>query len=129
MKSFLMFAIVVLLAVPGQARLGDSLNELKRRYGQPMDADNTKEAGAAQYSFNWNQYAIIVTLQDGFSVAEEYTRRNGRDFTLQEVNELLKESSPGLAWTQVDGSTWKQRDRRASWTGKSLLVEEKQRAR
>lgn len=128
MKTILAALLVVLLPLSGEARLGDSLKELKRRYGQPMDGANPKEAGSSQYTFYWEQYTLTVTLLDGFSVAEEFTRRNNRDFTLQEVRYLLNESTPGLTWTQVDGSTWKQRDRVATWTGKSLVVQEKQRA-
>jgi hypothetical protein len=67
-------------------------------------------------------------VQEGLSVSEEFTRTDRRDFTLQEVRDLLVEGSdPGLAWTQVDGSTWQQRDRTAVWTAGSLVVQEKAR--
>jgi hypothetical protein len=129
-KTLVAAVVVALLPLSGEARLGDSYKELKRRYGQPMDsATNPKEADSAQYVFYWEQYVITATIQDGFSVAEEFARRNHRDFTLDEVRYLLNESTPGVSWTQLNGSTWKQRDRVATWSGKTLVVQEKQRAR
>jgi len=129
MKAILSSLLVLLFALPSQARLGETLKELKRRYGQPINAENAKETHTTHYSFYWEQYVIEVTLEEGRSVSEQYTRQNRRDFSLQEVRLLLEESSPGLAWTQVDGSNWKQQDRVATWTGKALVVQEKQRAR
>ena len=125
MKPILTFLLIVLFALSSEARLGDSLKELKRRYGQSGGSENTKDERAVRYSFYWEQYVINATLQDGLSVSEEFTRQNGRDFTLPEVRYLLQESTPGLSWTQVDGSTWKQRDRVATWSGKALVVQEK----
>jgi len=114
---------------PGHARLGDSLKDLKRKYGEPIDAESGSEAGADRYSFRWYNYLVTVTVRDGSSVSEEFARADRKEFSLSEVQQLLMESSePGLAWTQTDGSTWKQQDRVATWSARSLMVEEKARA-
>ncbi len=130
MKLAIAFLLFILSVPPGQARLGETYKELKRRYGQTLDAEADKEAGADHYTFRWERYVVKVTVQGGTSVSEEFTREDRREFTAQEVQELLVESSdPGLAWIKVDGSTWKQRDRIATWSARSLVVDEKARRR
>lgn len=130
MKPFLICLLLAISAVPGEARLGETLRDLKRRYGQPFNAEASKETGTDRYTFAWDRYNVTVTVVDGNSVSEEFTRTDRREFTLQEIRGLLVESSdPGLAWTQVDGSTWKQQDRTAAWSARSLLVQEKARGR
>ena len=132
MKAPPLFAIVLTLLaiseVTSQARLGENFKDLKRRYGQPIDADNSTEVGAAHYSFRWYSYQVSVIIRDGTSVSETFTRNDHKEFGLSEVQDLLMESSdPGLSWTQADGSTWRQQDRVATWTARSLTVEEKAR--
>lgn len=129
MKLLVIFSLLVISAASSQARLGESIKELKRRYGQPIDVQETREAGADRYTFQWQQYTIAVTVLQGLSVSEEFTRQNAREFSLEEVRLLLAESTPGLTWAQVNGNTWKQRDRVASWSRRSLVVQEKARAK
>jgi hypothetical protein len=130
MKLVLTLLLWTMSTVGGQARLGETIKDLKRRYGQPMEVEATKETGTTRYLYAWDRYTITVLVQEGRSVSEEFTRTDRREFTLQEVRDLLVEASdPGLAWTQVDGSTWQQRDRTAIWTARSLVVQEKARGR
>jgi hypothetical protein len=130
MKLVLTLLLWMMSTVCGQARLGETIKDLKRRYGQPMEVEATKESGTTRYLYAWDRYTITVLVQEGRSVSEEFTRTDRREFTLQEVRDLLVEGSdPGLAWTQVDGSTWQQRDRTAIWTARSLVVQEKARGR
>ena len=156
MKLVLTLLLWTMSTVCGQARLGETIKDLKRRYGQPMEVEATKESGTTRYLYAWDRYTITVLVQEGRSVSEEFTDEFGLegdalcvcamtpepfeavgrwydDFsqtTDEEVRDLLVEGSdPGLAWTQVDGSTWHQRDRTAIWTARSLVVQEKARGR
>ena len=124
MKTVLVFALFMLLAAPSQARLRESIADLKRRYGQPLDVQGTKEAGISHYRFQWYSYMVEVTVREGRSVSEEFTRRDRRDFSLSEIQGLLADSSePGIAWVAEKGNTWKQSDRMATWSQRSLLVQ------
>jgi hypothetical protein len=116
--------VFVLSAASAVARVGDSMDELKRHYGRPLDVEGTKKAPIDRCTFQRDQYLIAVNLRDGLSVSEEFTRRDRRDFTLQEVRELLALSGfPGAAWQQVSATTWKQRDRMAVWADRTLAVQ------
>jgi hypothetical protein len=123
----LLLALSLLLALPrlAPARVGDSLEELKRRYGRPLEITGSKTAPTSHAAFQRDRLRIAVTLTDGLSVSEEFTRRDGQDFTLQEVRILLAENatSPGASWRQTTATTWLQRDRTATWAGRALLVE------
>ncbi len=124
MKTMLALALSVLFAVPSQARLGESIAELKRHYGQSLGVEGTKEARISRYRFQWYSYSVEVTVREGLSVSEEFTRRDRQDFSLAEVQSLLAESSePGIRWVVEKGNTWKQRDRVAMWSQRSLLVQ------
>ena len=124
MKTMLALALFMLSAAPSQARLGESISELKRRYGQPLDVEGTKEARISHYRFQWYSYNVTVTVREGLSVSEEFTRRDRQDFSLAEVQGLLMDSSePGIRWAVENGNTWKQRDRVATWSQRSLLVQ------
>ena len=125
-----LFLLVTLAAVPSQARLGENLKELRRRYGPSIGAESSRDARSDRYTFRWELYTIDIVMEGGLSVSETFTRADKREFTLQEVRYLLRESvEPGLAWTQVDGDTWKQQDRTATWAARSLTVQEKARGR
>ena len=126
MKTVVAFALVMLFAAPGQARLGESISELKRRYGQPLDVEGTKVARINHYRFQWYSYNVTVAVREGLSVSEEFTRRDRQDFSLAEVQVLLADSSePGIRWVVEKGNTWKQRDRVATWSQRSLLVQDR----
>jgi len=129
MKLAVALLLFFISVMPGHALLGDSLKDLKRKYGQPIDAGTSREAGTDRYEFRWYSYLVTVMVHDGSSVSEEFTRADRKEFSLGEVQKLLMESSePGLTWTQVNGSTWKQQDRVATWSARLLTVEEKARA-
>ncbi len=129
-KTFSVALTVLLVsAAISQARLGENLKDLKRRYGQPIDAENSSEAGTSHYTFRWYSYQVAVIVHDGMSVSETFTRNDRKEFSLSDVQDLLVESSdPGLSWKQTDGSTWRQQDRVATWSARTLTVEEKARA-
>lgn len=126
MKPNLLLLLALVAAWPVQARLGDNTVDLKRRYGQPVGAEGTEEEKTTRFTYAWDRYKIVVTVTQGLSVSEEFSRADGREMTLQEVRDLLTfASDPGLSWVQVDGSFWKQKDRTAVWSARSLLVQEK----
>jgi hypothetical protein len=123
MKTLLALALCVLLTVPAGARIGESMYELKLRYGRPLDVVGTKETEIDHANFQRDNYYIEVKLRDGRSVSESITKRDRRDFTMQEVQDLLVDAGfPGAAWRQVNSMTWTQRDRTAVWSSKTFTV-------
>lgn len=124
MKMSLAAALFLALAAPGHARVGETMEELKKRYGHPLDVEGAPEAPTSRWRFQDRQYVIHVTMRKNRSVSEELTRRDGRDFTLEEVRTLLADgSAPGAAWEQVSGTMWRQADRVATWFSRTLLVQ------
>jgi hypothetical protein len=124
MKMPLALALFVTLTAPGTARVGETMAELKLRYGQPIDVEGEPESPTSRWTFQERNYVIVVTLRKNRSESEEFTRRDHRDFTLAEVRELLEESAaPGAGWSQVSGKSWRQGDRVATWFERTLLVQ------
>ena len=123
MKTLAALVLFALLTARGGARVGESLYELKLRYGRPFDVAGTDESAIDHASFQRDNYRIEVRLRDGRGVSETITKRDRRDFTLQEVQDLLVDAGfPGAAWRQVNPATWTQRDRTAVWSGRTFTV-------
>lgn len=58
----------------GEARLGESLAELKKRFGEPIEDTMVPEADLRQLSFKTHDLRVSVTLIDGNSASEQYVR-------------------------------------------------------
>ncbi len=124
MKMLPALALFVALTAQGTARVGETMAELKQRYGQPLDVEGKPESPTSRWRFQDRQYVIIVTLRKNRSVSEELTRRDQRDFTLREVREILDDNAaPGADWQQVSGRSWRQGDRVATWFERTLLMQ------
>ena len=123
MKTLLALVLLTGFTLPARALLGESLPELQRRYGRPLEAPAPTVKGTDVYTFIWETYNVAVTLKDGQSASEEFAKRDRRSFTLEEVRSLLAEGAdPGVAWVQVTATRWKQRDRVAEWAGQSVRI-------
>lgn len=116
MRILLALVLCLSFAPLSRAAIGETLAELRQRYGPPLDAEGKPDAPTSRWTFTDRRYLIVVTLRNNRSIAEEFTRRDRRDFTLREVRELLDDNeAPGAGWREVSARQWRQGDRVASW--------------
>jgi hypothetical protein len=101
------FALLTLLFVVGvtataQARLGENADQLVQRYGDPLRETDQKSQGdkiaLAQVTFQKGGFQVNVTLVDGISVSETFSKINDEAVTLAEVQILLNANSQGFGW-------------------------------
>lgn len=96
-------------------RIGESREQIVERYGEPKleEADKTKIPGAMergfdrQLSFLHNNTIVIVKMQKGESVAEQFIFLRAAkpapitDATLGSVEAILESSSGGQKWVRL----------------------------
>jgi hypothetical protein len=123
MKTLFALTLCALLAAPAGAQVGETMGELKLRYGPPLEVEGTKETRTDHATFQYGNYRVVVTLRDGRSAGETITRRDRRDFTQREVQEFLEDAGFSAAvWRRVSGTSWTQRGRTAVWASKTFTV-------
>ncbi|HSI63191.1 MAG TPA: hypothetical protein VLE43_08725 [Candidatus Saccharimonadia bacterium] len=89
MKHFIMLAVGwVIASVPVEARVGESLDDLKARYGDPVPL-KPRFPGTTQFEFRKDNFSIKASFFDGRCVAE-YFRREDREITDEDIKILLK---------------------------------------
>ena len=85
-----------------QARLGETPDQLVKRYGEPLSQVKQAADGTAIAlvfaNFQKSGFEIEVTLSNGVSVAESFRKLNGDILTLNEVRTLLADNAQGRAW-------------------------------
>lgn len=98
----LTFLFVVSVTATAQARLGETPDQLVARYGQPLQENDQKAEGdkvAASYvGFQKGGFYINVTISDGISVKERFSKVNHEALTLSETRTLLDANSQGHEW-------------------------------
>ncbi len=67
------------LALPAQARLGETEQELTKRFGHPVESSKIEKFEFVQHIYKNHDLLIGVTLIDGKSASEQYTRTSGKE--------------------------------------------------
>jgi hypothetical protein len=95
MKTRLLFlAILFLAAAPlSFARLGETLDQCKTRYGGP-----TGQYGEDEFLFTRDHTAITVHFRANRSVQEDFGPDAGGTLSEAQVAEILQENSEGSTW-------------------------------
>ena len=118
-----LLALVFILGVTttAQARLGENADQLVARYGQPLSENDQKREGdkiaLADVVFQKGGFRIEVTVTEGLSVAEVFSKINGDPLTINEVRVLLTDNSQGFDWQApqgIRGEKWWTRDDNAT---------------
>ena len=118
-----LLALVFILGVTttAQARLGENAEQLVARYGQPLSENDQKREGdkiaLADVVFQKGGFRIEVTVTEGLSVAEVFSKINGDPLTINEVRVLLTDDSQGFDWQApqgIRGEKWWTRDDNAT---------------
>jgi hypothetical protein len=103
MKIFpLTLLLIVTVAGTAKARLGETADQLVQRYGPPVSEKDQKGEGdkiaLANVIFEKTGFQINVTIVDGISGAETFTKLNHQPMDLYEVRTLLSDNSQGHDW-------------------------------
>jgi hypothetical protein len=115
--ALITLVFIISVTATARARLGETADQLVLRYGQPLAEKDQKAEGdkipLADVVFQKGGYQINVTLTDGLSVAETFSKLNGDPLTIAEVRTLLSANSQGHLWAAprvVQGEKWWIRD-------------------
>lgn len=119
--SLLTLVFIIGVTATAQARLGENADQLVARYGQPLNEKDQKPEGVkialADVVFQKGGFRIEVTITDGISVAEVFSKINGEPLVLAEARALLADNSQGYDWAaprEVNGERWWTRDDNAT---------------
>jgi len=117
----LTFVFILCVTATAQARLGENADQLVARYGQPLSENDQKREGdkiaLADVVFQKGGFRIEVTVTDGLSVAEVFSKLNGDPLSINEVRTLLTDNGQGYDWQApqvVKGEKWWVRDDNAT---------------
>jgi hypothetical protein len=92
-REFLAVLFVVSAVSVAQARIGETLDECKARYGGP-----TGQIALDQFTFNQGHITIIVHVRDGRSIQEDFAPEPGGVLSETQMAEFLQENSEGSTW-------------------------------
>jgi hypothetical protein len=100
-KTPLSLTIFLLLAAAplSLARLGETLNECKTRYGSA-----TGQNGDDEFIFSRDHTVITVHLRANRSVREDFGPEAGGVFSEAQVSAILEENAEGSAWEIIGDS-------------------------
>ena len=99
MKKFLPLVLTLVLADVSQARIGETLDECKSRYGSLSG-----QLGPDEFTFNRDSVTIIVHLINGRSVREDFVPEAGKVLSAAQVDALMRENAEGSTW-EILGET------------------------
>jgi hypothetical protein len=113
MKRFLSIAFLLLCNSYAQARIGETLEECRARYGkEASDKD-------VAYIFIKDEFKLRVYFEEGKCVKVSYEKVdpksewNFKPLTNEEVDSFLKDNSGGKEWVKISDDpmkTWKLKD-------------------
>lgn len=113
MRTLAPLAALALCTHNASSRLGESVEQIEQRYGEPMQQENTtREISGRKYKAKG--FVISVMFFNGKSGAESFTKPTGEGIGEAEIEAILKANASGGEWILIDkiGSdkTWKLSD-------------------
>ena len=111
MKTFSILISTLLLCGSAQARLGESPDEIQKRYGKPQRQGDRldKDSGLPQSDYIFKDYSITVVFKEGKCVREWVNKKDYGLITDEEVFKLIK---------GITGEADMKNRGRNSWEGK-----------
>ena len=93
--SLLILALGVSASASAFARIGETTNQVDKRYGAPLET--TKNSGESRrYSFGG--FTVLVNFERGISQCEVYQRKDTSRMMEGEIRGLLGANAGGSAW-------------------------------
>jgi len=115
MKCFVFTSFVlVLLTVIAEARIGETLDQIRARYGEGQKG-GPRIPGTEKFEFKKDGYTIDVSFFDGISVMEFFHRHDTK-ITDDDIKDLLKNYIEGVRFT------WSARDKIFKSSNKKLTA-------
>ncbi|MEM9398783.1 MAG: hypothetical protein AAF984_01120 [Verrucomicrobiota bacterium] len=94
----------VLLASPVQARLGETVVEIERRFGKALKTQRLKDIKLDLHTYQNGDLIIDIFFAEGKSVSEQYLRvKAGKEKTIQPIDKPLADA---ILKANVQGSKW-----------------------
>ena len=109
-KPLLLLIALILLSAQAHAHLGESLEAVKARLGAPFIPmgepdvqifEQWQYAISQQYSFNPNGFTIDGYFINNICVAINYLVLGQKEWTNDQLQNLLLKNSEGKAWTET----------------------------
>ncbi len=98
MKLFLLLFFVLISSENLFARIGETLEQLKARYGEEKIGTDPLLLGTSNYDFNKDGYRICVSLKDDRSILEGFLRKD-KTISNDDIQRLLKDYVEGVTWS------------------------------
>ena len=98
MKCLFLFGSLIFFATCAFARIGETLDECKFRYG------SAGQIAADQFTFQTGHINIVVHIRNGRSVQEDFAPQSGTVLSEADFAQLLQENSEGSSW-ELTGET------------------------
>jgi hypothetical protein len=96
MKAIASLSLIVLMASPSFARVGETPDECAIRYGS-----STGNLAKGQATFRRGGVTIVVHFENGKSVREDFGPESGGMLSDDQINSLLQESAEGSSWDKA----------------------------
>jgi hypothetical protein len=96
------FTVMLVLGLHARARLGDSMEQTIRRYGQPAGGTSQPGASASTTTFYASGLKIVCGYVANKVEMISYSR-DDRDFVPQEIEALLRTNGRKIGWKPSDG--------------------------
>ena len=96
MKAIASLSLIVLIASPSFARVGETPDECAIRYGS-----STGNLAKGQATFRRGGVTIVVHFENGKSVREDFGPESGGMLSDDQINSLLQESAEGSSWDKA----------------------------
>jgi len=108
-------AVLVIIASPVRANLGDGSDRIDDLYGNLVQR-RLRDDGTVSVLYHKDRYLYLVIFANDRSVSESYSHMNGKDLSEREIAKFLKANSAGGTWILASASNerrFKRSDNRA----------------
>jgi hypothetical protein len=109
-------AIVLSLSSNAFARIGQTEEQVSALFGRSIDAGTPDKEGVTTniYKNPSGEYLALVQFLKGHSIAEAYSRVDGRQLSEKEMSIFLQGNSGGKEWIKDPNKlAWERSDHRA----------------
>jgi hypothetical protein len=96
MKTFAATFLTLMLCISAHARLGETINECIRRYGEPLKADEEKKI----LGFQKGVFFVMCIFLDGKCESISFKKEDESAFSVSEFEGLREANGGGLEWSQ-----------------------------
>lgn len=110
--------LIIYIAVPVYARIGETEKQCMKRYGKPISIKSGKITGSKVNIYKKYEYQIIISFYKNKAYMIEYTKCKGNDnFTDLEIYKFLKANGIDQLY-----STRKQEKNMVEWKYKNIIA-------